>query len=67
MADIKGLTKEADALKARVLHEIGNAPGGILPGTGKMVRRKEITRKGYTVEEMYLIDVREVKVPKHFV
>jgi len=67
MATIREKTKQADDLKAKVLHEIGNSSGGILPGTGKMVRRKEVTRKGYTVEEKYLIDVREVKIPKHLI
>lgn len=67
METIRENKEEADVLKSQVMHEIGNAPGGILPGTGKMVRRKEMTRKGYTVEEKYLIDVREVKVPKHII
>jgi len=61
---IKELESSAESLKAEVLYEIGNASGGILPGTGKMVRRKMVSRKGYTVEPKSYIDVRETRCPK---
>ena len=63
-AKIKELDASAESLKAEVLHEIGNASGGIIPGTGKMVRRKMVERKGYTVEPKSYLDVREVNAPK---
>lgn len=60
----KEYKKAADEDMAHVLHEIGNAIGGIIPGTGKMIRRKMVERKGYTVEPTSFIEVREVNAPK---
>lgn len=63
-AKVKQLEASAESLKAEVLFEIGNASSGIIPGTGKMVRRKMVERKGYTVEPRSYIDVRETRCPK---
>jgi putative phage-type endonuclease len=56
---IKTLKSEADNLKARVLYEVGENEAGLLPD-GRYVRRKEVQRKGYTVEPSSYIDVRAV-------
>ena len=64
LKNIKTQEKLAESLKAKVLHEIGNASGGIIPGTGKMIRRKMVERRGYTVEPTSYIEAREVNAPK---
>lgn len=59
--EISSLAKQRDEHKARVLHAIGAAFAGDL-GDGRIVRRKEITRAGYTVEPSTYIDVRATKI-----
>lgn len=61
--EMNALKERRDVCKAKVLHAIGDAAGGVL-GDGRMVRRKLTQRAGYTVEPTEFIDVRAVKVPK---
>ncbi|MFL9933593.1 YqaJ viral recombinase family protein [Paraburkholderia sp. RL18-103-BIB-C] len=49
-----------DGASAHLLHLMGDAALGVLPGGGSY-RRKEVKRKGYTVEPMEYIDFRYVK------
>lgn len=58
--EITALEQQRDMCRAKVLHAIGEAGAGRL-GDGRIVRRKEVTRKGYTVQDKTYIDVRCVK------
>lgn len=58
---IKELKDRRDLLKASVLHEIGDAPAGLLSDGDRMIRRKLTEREGYTVEPSEVLDVRAVK------
>jgi putative phage-type endonuclease len=57
---IRRYTEAQDAASAHILEAMGNAAIGMLPSGGHY-RRKEIVRKGYTVEEMKYIDCRFIK------
>lgn len=59
--EIKALEKERKAHKAAVLAELGDAYAGLLPGTGRMVRRQLRPAKSFTVNRGEYIDVRCVK------
>lgn len=54
------LDKKRPAWKASVLGEIGDHYGGLLPD-GRLVRRKTIEKKAYTVAATEYLDVRAVK------
>lgn len=58
---IRAAQKRRDALKARVLSVIGDNYAGVLPGHERMIRRKLIERKPYTVNPDPYFDVRAVK------
>lgn len=59
--EIKQLSDQRDILKAQVLHEIGDRPGGLLSDGKRVVQRKMSIRKSYTVAEAELLTVRAVK------
>ena len=58
---IRYLNGRRDLLKAQVLQEIGERPGGLLSDGRRVVRRKMVERKGYTVAACQMLDIRAVK------
>lgn len=61
---IKALDTLRDARKAAVLYEIGEQYAGDL-GDGRMLRRKQIEKKAYTVAATSYIDARAVTLDPH--
>lgn len=59
--EIAALEADRQLLKADVLHEIGDAPAGLLSDGARMIRRKLTQRNGYTVDPAEVLDVRAVK------
>ncbi len=59
---IKLETAAKDAAKARLMHAMGSASIGRL-SDGTVLTRKEIARKGYTVEATTYVDFR-IRSPK---
>lgn len=59
--DATRLTTAAEVLEAQVLHRIGDAAAGVLPGGERMIRRKLVTRKGYYVEPSEYVKTIEAK------
>lgn len=58
---IAQLEKRKKLLKAQVLHEVGDAPAGLLPDGTHMIRRKLIRKDGYFVDPSEHMDSRLVK------
>lgn len=58
----RDLDKAADAIKAEIVHELGDAWVGLLPD-GSAYRRNKVKREGYTVEPTEYFDVRHVNKP----
>lgn len=58
---IKKMEEQRDLIKAKVLHEIGDAPAGVLQNGTHMIRRAVIKKKGFTVAPSEQLDVRKVK------
>lgn len=60
--EARRIDKDREMLKARVLSEIGNASGGVLPGGRRMVRRSITTREEHTVKRTEFVSVRAVEI-----
>ena len=58
----KELGQAADAIKAEIVHELGDAWVGLLPD-GSAYRRNKVKRAGYMVEPTEYFDVRHVNKP----
>lgn len=58
---IREMQSQRDSLKAFVLSKIGDNEAGLLSDGERIVRRKIVERKGYTVEPSEVLDVRAVK------
>jgi len=58
---IRKLEQRRDMLKAEVLHEIGDAPAGLMPDGAHMIRRKLIKKEGHYVAPCEYMDSRLVK------
>jgi putative phage-type endonuclease len=59
-SQIKELNAQATEARARVVHEIADNAGGILP-EGRAVRRKLIQKKGHVVQASEYVDIRAIK------